>query len=107
MKSISFILGVLILVMALKPCADGGCSDETAATEICDSSQENHKDEHTDSCAMFCVCNCCGVLVVHQKPTMYTLHSKNEITTKLNSHYESNYRFDILFVIWQPPQLLS
>lgn len=105
MKSISFILGFLILALALKPCSDGLNSIHENDTEI--SMEHNHQDDHDDSCAMLCVCNCCGTLVVHQTPQTFTLASKIPISTTINSHYESHYRFDMLFTIWQPPQQLS
>ncbi|MEM6685816.1 MAG: hypothetical protein AAF617_08540 [Bacteroidota bacterium] len=113
MKSISFILGILRLALALKPCVDGFCVEDTA-TEICadhvcdlEKSQQEHNDTHDDSCAMFCVCSCCGVLVVHQELPIFTITSKTKISTQINSHYESHYRFDMLFAIWQPPQFVS
>ncbi|EDP95877.1 hypothetical protein U8527_12170 [Kordia algicida OT-1] len=111
MKNISFILGILILALALKPCADGFCSDDETETEICSENHQehgkNHENDSDDSCAMLCVCNCCGTLVVHQEPPIFILQSKNSISTKINTHYESHYRFDMLFAIWQPPQVVS
>lgn len=114
MKSISFILGFLILALALKPCADGFCSDHEDETEVCvshscdaDTDETHHEDDYTDDCAMLCVCNCCGVLVLHQEPPIFSLHSKISISTSINSQYESHYRFDLLFAIWQPPQVVS
>ncbi|MCH2196476.1 DUF6660 family protein [Kordia sp.] len=111
MKSISLILGFLILALALKPCADGFCSEEENSTEICTDHhgehEKNHKDDHEDSCPMLCVCNCCGMLIVHQTPETFTLASKIEISTQVHTHFESHYRFDILFAIWQPPQVIS
>lgn len=108
MKSISFILGFLLLALALKPCADGLCSDDENTTETC--MQQEHQDDHNtedDSCAMLCVCNCCGTLIVHQEPPTFTLQSKIAISTTINSHYESHYQFSILSAIWQPPQIIS
>ncbi|WP_420573431.1 DUF6660 family protein [Kordia sp.] len=107
MKNISFILGILILALALKPCSDGFCSDSESETEICSDQGNEHEENHDDSCAMLCVCNCCGVLVVFQKPQTFNLHSKKNISTQVNTHYESHYRFDMLFAIWQPPQVLN
>jgi hypothetical protein len=101
MKNLSFILAILMLALALKPCADGFC-DET------DTCEDHHQEApQNDSCALLCVCNCCGVLVLHQELPTFTLHSKLKITTKINAHYESHYRFDILATIWQPPQYIS
>ncbi|AXG71259.1 hypothetical protein KORDIASMS9_03516 [Kordia sp. SMS9] len=107
MKSISFILGILILALALKPCADGFCSEDENTTEICSEDSQQHNDDHEDSCAMLCVCNCCGVLVVHQIPETFTLQSKTNISTQIFTHFESHYRFDMLFAIWQPPKFIS
>lgn len=105
MKNISFILGFLILALALKPCSDGFNKEHENDTEI--GMEHNHQNDHDDSCAMLCVCNCCGTLVVHQEPPIFTLQAKNPISTKVNTHYESHYRFDMLFAIWQPPQVVS
>ncbi|WP_046759184.1 DUF6660 family protein [Kordia jejudonensis] len=105
MKSISFILGFLILALALKPCADGYNAEHENDVEI--SMEHSHQNDHDDSCAMLCVCNCCGTLIVHQEPPTFALQSKIKISTQLNSHYESHYRFNILAAIWQPPQVSS
>ncbi|WP_298420936.1 DUF6660 family protein [uncultured Kordia sp.] len=105
MKSISFILGFLILALALKPCSDGLNTEHEDDLEI--GMEHNHQNDHDDSCAMLCVCNCCGALVVHQEPPTFTLQSKITISTTINSHYESHYRFNMLFSIWQPPQVIS
>lgn len=102
MKSISFILGFLILALALKPCSDGLNAEHENDIEI--SMEHNHQNDHDDSCAMLCVCNCCGISVTHHVPPIFVLHSKINISTKVNSHYESHYRFAILSTIWQPPQ---
>ena len=106
MKNLSFILGILILALALKPCADVFCVD----TDVCveDSCESHHEDEQQDdSCAMLCVCNCCGALVLHQELPVFTIHSKLKIATKINSQYKSHYRFDITSAIWQPPKYVS
>ncbi|WP_430408388.1 DUF6660 family protein [Kordia sp.] len=105
MKSISFILGFLILALALKPCSDGFNSEHENDSEI--SMEHNHQNDHDDSCAMLCSCNCCGTLIISQTLPTFTLQLKTTISTQLNSHYESHYRFDMLFSIWQPPQVLS
>ncbi|MBC8754980.1 hypothetical protein H2O64_09880 [Kordia sp. YSTF-M3] len=102
MKSISFILGFLILALALKPCSDGLNAEHENGSEI--SMEHNHQNDHDDTCAMLCVCNCCGISVTNHVPSTFTLHSKINISTKVNSHYESHYRFNILCSIWQPPQ---
>ncbi|WP_298518953.1 DUF6660 family protein [uncultured Kordia sp.] len=111
MKNISFILGFLILALALKPCADGFCDENETETEICseysNDHEKDHKNDHEDSCPTLCVCNCCGMLVVHQVPQTFILQSKINISTQTNTHYESHYRFDLLFAIWQPPQVIS
>jgi len=107
MKTISFILGILILVLALKPCADGFCDDEKNDTEVCSKPLQDHEDNQDDSCAMLCACNCCGTLIISQVLPTFTLESKIPISTKVNSHYESHYRFAILSSIWQPPQFFS
>ncbi|MGH1386349.1 DUF6660 family protein [Kordia sp.] len=107
MKNISFILGFLILALALKPCSDGFNSEHENDLEIGQEQSHNHKNDHDDSCPTLCVCNCCGVLVVHQVAQTFTLQSKINISTQVNTHYESHYRFDMLFAIWQPPQVIS
>lgn len=105
MKNISFILGFLILALALKPCSDGFNVDHNYNTEL--GMEHNHQNDHDDSCAMLCACNCCGILVVHQKPPTFTLQIRIPISTTLNSHYESHYQFSIATTIWQPPQAIS
>lgn len=105
MKNFSFILGFLILSLALKPCADGFNAEHENEQEI--GLEHDHKNDHDDSCPTLCVCNCCGMLVVHQVVETFTFQSKINISTQVNTHFESHYRFDMLFAIWQPPRLMS
>lgn len=102
MKELTFILACLILALTLKPCSDGYNAEHQNDTEI--SMDHNHQDDHDDSCPMLCVCNCCGISVTFQAPPMFVLHSKIDISTEINSEYQSNYRFNFLSNIWQPPR---
>ena len=92
MKNISFILGFLILALALKPCSDGLNAEHENDSEI--AMEHSHQNDQDDSCAMLCVCNCCGISVIYQTPPTFTLQSRINISTTVNSYYDHTIDFE-------------
>jgi hypothetical protein len=105
MKGITIILSLLILVLSIKPCSDGTNAEDQHQDEI--SANHNHQNDSDDSCPMTCICNCCGMTITYQPVQTFDLKLTIKISTVDFSTYQSNYRFDFHYNIWQPPQLMS
>ncbi|WP_149276652.1 MULTISPECIES: DUF6660 family protein [Flavobacteriaceae] len=105
MKNIAVILSILFLVLSIKPCTDGNNVEDLHKDEI--SVNHNHQEDSDDSCPITCICNCCGMAITYVPIKTFNLNRSEEISTEVFSSYQSNYRFDFLSTIWQPPQLMS
>lgn len=105
MKGIAIILSIFILFLSLKPCSDGNNAEDKNTDEI--SLNHNHKNDSDDSCPITCSCNCCGMSITYQPIEQFIIKINLKISTYTSSEYQSNYRFDFLSNIWQPPQLIS
>ena len=105
MKAITILLSILMLILSLKPCSDGFNTEDEHKDEI--ALGHNHQDDSDDSCPATCICACCGMSITYEPiaPLDFTLNTN--ISTFIFSNYESNYRFDFLSSIWQPPKLIS
>lgn len=110
MKILSFILAIFMFSVSLLPCTDANeMSTEYAVhsehhhdahTHIAD---HNHED-HEDTCAPFCLCDCCGVSIVdpqfvHYKGKMESIPLQNK------SYYSFLYTFQYSNGVWHPPAL--
>ncbi len=105
MKSVTILLSLLILSLSLKPCSDGTNIEDNHSEEI--SVNHNHQDDSDDSCPITCFCNCCGMTITYVPIPSPILELNTEISTLIYSNYKSNYRFDILSTIWNPPRFIS
>lgn len=105
MKGITVILSLIILVLSIKPCSDGSNAEDKHHGEI--SANHNHQNDNDDSCPITCICNCCGMTITYQPILTFDLKLNIKISTADFSNYQSNYRFDLHYNIWQPPQLIS
>lgn len=105
MKFVTIILSLIILGLSIIPCSDGNNFEDQHQDEI--SANHNHQEDSDDSCPITCVCNCCGMAITYVPIKTFNLKLNEKISTKVFSNYQSNYRFDFLSNIWQPPQLMS
>lgn len=105
MKFSTFILSLLILVLSITPCSDGYNTEDQHEDEI--TANHNHQNDSDDSCPITCICNCCGMTITYQPIVTLDLKLNIEISTVDFSTYQSNYRLDFHYNIWQPPQLIS
>ena len=105
MKISTFILSILKLVLSLKPCSDGSNAEDLIKDDI--SLQHNHQEDHDDSCPVTCICSCCGMSITFENLKNYTFKIHTEISNVVISSSQSNYQFDSIASIWQPPQLIS
>ena len=105
MKVIAIILALLLFSPPAVP-----CSDEHPAEDLCQNEtgdHHNHQDENEDSCAMTCICSCCGTTITYQPIPNFNLELNADISSSLFSTYQSIYRFGFLANIWQPPKVIS
>jgi hypothetical protein len=109
MKSISAILGIYILALAVLPCADEAnwCIfdvEETFGVELHESGNHNHENECSDHCSPLCTCSCCHITI--RTPT------KNDLSITGPKFIFADYPLLSMLIdltsindIWQPPQL--
>lgn len=105
MKATTFILSILMLVLALKPCSDG--DNEEHLDDMAIEKNHDHSKDIDDSCASMCICYCCGVTITFDAPKYYDIEPSSNISTEISNVYISKYTFAYLSNIWQPPQMLS
>lgn len=97
-----------MIALSCFPCADVKSQDSITHTlnEVV-SSHENHSHKsENDLCPPFCICNCCGSLMLSYQPTnffSFPLLSKS-IITPLHT-YKSILSSSFYVSIWQPPQI--
>ncbi|WP_338081525.1 DUF6660 family protein [Aestuariivivens sediminis] len=105
MKGIAIILSLIVLVLTIIPCSDGNNTEDQYRDEI--STNHNHQNDSDDTCALTCICNCCGTVITYQPLATFNLGLKNQILREMVSVHISIYRFNFQYNIWQPPQLIS
>ncbi len=108
-KLLSLILSIYMLALSLAPCTDGlqhehqtnSCNNEVLVDH------HNHADnnnEHQDTCPPFCVCVCCGSIVVTPSQ-IYLKENSNEIFLQSLQGYLSIYSFEYNTNVWHPPAI--
>jgi hypothetical protein len=105
MKASTFLIAILMLLLSLKPCSDGNNSEDLKKDTK--SLTHNHQQDDDDSCAATCICSCCGMSVTFESIKTYTFKLRIAIPNSPIPSYTSNYQFDTVASIWQPPQLIS
>ena len=107
MKTISFMLALIISSMAFMPCSDGepctiGKSCSNDMKDINAESEHDHDHEEEDECTPFCTCACCGTSVTFQiseidsTPLLAIFFSYKVL-------YTFNYSYDHIDGVWHPP----
>ena len=105
MKGTVAILSFLMLFLSLKPCSDRVSPEGKYIDEI--NVNHNHQKDNDDSCPVTCICNCCEISITYELINPPNLKMNLDISALVLSEYQSNYKFDSLTNIWQPPQLIS
>jgi len=98
MKFVAILFSIFIFYMVSVPCVD------ELFHEVKSSSQENpcnHGDH--DACTPFCVCSCCGIVVVVSNITFDSQPDFIIETEFLSSNKDITSHF--LQSFWQPPKL--
>ncbi|MEE9363462.1 MAG: hypothetical protein V3U92_12770 [Cellulophaga sp.] len=101
MKAITFLLSILMLTIALKPCSDSFNSEDVGFSV---DQEHDHSEDTDDSCPSLCVCSCCGTIFTFDILKQYQVESDLEAFFKVKNEYVSRYTFDFSSIIWQPPQ---
>jgi hypothetical protein len=107
MRTVSFILTLFVLSLAVMPCTDTMIPthdhSETEVASHVDNNSHDHGEEE-DDCPPFCACQCCGIHVLGPNNSLAEL-----IESKANDtyiiHYSFNYSYDFLGGIWHPPSV--
>lgn len=99
MKIISFILAVIILMLAVTPCSDGEtCDDQQVAMTF----EHDHSQDHNDHCTPFCTCLCCGAHITSNEVIAFEI-LREDPNFEYSNFYSFDYSFDFLNAIWHPP----
>ena len=103
MKFIAVIYSVFILYLVTVPCADEVIHIEKSKLE--QSTPQGKPCNHTeqDGCSPFCVCACCGVVVV-MNFINYDCQPNSFIKTEFLSFYK-DFTSSFFQSFWQPPKL--
>lgn len=104
MKFIAIVYSFLILYLVTVPCVDEIVHIEKSLLE--QSTPQGHPCNHDDhdACSPFCVCSCCGIVVILTDFVFFSQPVyifKSEI---LSFYKEINSTFIQSF--WQPPKLI-
>ncbi|APY11835.1 hypothetical protein BWZ22_11585 [Seonamhaeicola sp. S2-3] len=103
MKFLACLLAITMLALSAIPCSDGQNLKNQQYEEM--HAAHNHQEESGDCCPVTCICNCCGASITFTSLTTLVLFYFSRVPTQLITTYQSNYRFDFYFGIWQPPQV--
>jgi hypothetical protein len=107
MRSIAFILAIIVLALSFVPCADSSYSIKSGKVkaELTKGPSQDNDMGHKDACSPFCQCSCCAGFTINH---IYKSTDGISILTekKLFSHLPTDIA-DISLPIWQPPKLKS
>ena len=106
LKSITILLSIYLLLLALLPCGDRlECNDsDSRSTSISETQHDEHQHE-TEICSPFCICACCGQLVNIPSTTSFLV--KAILTkTQLQPSHREKFLTEPYYAIWQPPKLV-
>jgi hypothetical protein len=104
MKLLTLFWSVYIFAMAILPCHDSSIYEDFCCHEKKETHQKDKHENHT--CTPFCVCVCCGSLVVLGQEfvspaPVFAVSEMVSIKVLLKHYFVSNY----FGFIWQPPKL--
>jgi len=103
MKIIALLLSIYLTALSVVPCTDSmtSCTSHSGIELSIDEHDHDHSD-HQDGCTPFCVCACCGSLVI--LPTIQKMGDpKAKISTDLLFDYSFAYSFEYSEGVWHPP----
>ena len=103
MKTIAYILSLYITALSLVPCADGMVPLSVKyAIEEDAFGEHHHSEDHKDDCTPFCICVCCGSMIVFSNDAPQ-LNDKVDISRVGSFQFYFDYSFDYNHGVWHPP----
>ncbi len=108
MKFITILLSVLLLSLSCLPCADKKVNSSDKTSVVFTSNQGDHShDNEIDLCTPFCMCSCCGSLVVsYIAPNAINFPIVTSSIKSAVPSYKSILSANFYGSIWQPPQIV-
>ncbi|WP_370582906.1 DUF6660 family protein [Pontibacter rufus] len=105
MKSILYILGLLLLALSLKPCPDKASAVRSERQVMAVAGlHQDHQDSGADRCSPFCACHCCHTHYQPQNAAVLEDASSPEVGREVAS-YRNNFISSLSYSIWQPPKV--
>ncbi|MCP1996829.1 DUF6660 family protein [Flavobacterium sp. HSC-61S13] len=97
-------ISVLLLVLALLPCADKKTvtAMEHTLTQV---STSSHQHVGMDKCSPFCVCNCCTSPIMIKNNVFFEQFTFPKTTLKSPDYYQS-FVITVFHFIWKPPRIV-
>jgi hypothetical protein len=105
MRSIAFILALIVLALSCLPCADAACAmnSDNARTELAKMPAQQHDEHHNDACSPFCHCTCCASFSINY--SVATISVLMLYNSKSFATYLPDNIIEVSLPVWQPPQL--
>ncbi|WP_089318478.1 DUF6660 family protein [Pontibacter ummariensis] len=105
MRSLLYILVLLLLTLSLKPCLDraNAAPGEAQAVAMADRHQD-HQDDKADGCSPFCACHCCHTHFQPQSTDAVEYADLQEVPIEVDL-YKSSFVSPLSYSIWQPPKV--
>lgn len=102
-KFLKIILSVHFLLLSCMPCADAETSNYNNSGPEWVHSVKHH---HDDFCSPFCICSCCGSVVIsHPQVESFEFFHPNFIPEQKTAGYEFAFISNFTGNIWQPPKI--
>ncbi|MFA5833942.1 MAG: DUF6660 family protein [Bacteroidota bacterium] len=99
MKAVALIFSIFFFTISVVPCADI-CED---LGFIAVSHNDNAGNTSQDTCPVFCICNCCGV-VIGADVSAINISSPDNVSTSFGSFLVNGHPSGYNTSIWQPPK---
>ncbi|MFD1187328.1 DUF6660 family protein [Pontibacter rugosus] len=105
MKSLLYILILLLLALSLKPCPDkaNAVRSERQVMAVVGLHQD-HQDNAADPCTPFCACHCCHTHFQPQSADVVEYADLQEVSHEVDL-YKSSFVSSLSYSIWQPPKV--
>lgn len=106
MRSLYFIVTMIVIGLSLMPCRDSGIAGKPGTTLSVNKASDNHTHKQDqDQCSPFCQCACCNVPSVSRINAFLIIPPLRAETTYTDILPAKILKSSIS--IWQPPKVLS
>jgi len=104
-KTIRFIFGSVLLVLAMLPCADSYAKAAVHTHESNGSHAHENQRATGDLCSPFCTCGCCSTPVVIKFSWHYGVIGPAPLSEWQYPIYRFTFTPSFIHNIWQPPKI--